>query len=519
MVKQSRGRPIPNNAGRLLAGLTLLGLSLRLAALGFDHVLTPDGVDYVTLSGYLTGGYVRAAINAWTPPLYPILIFLSSTIVGDHESAGRLVSVVSGSLLVIPVFFLLRRAYDRRTATWGAVLTTLHPLFIYYSTQVLTEATYTLCFFCLVFAGWQALTTKRTRYFALTGLMVGVCYLLRAEAFGFIFLLLAVTLAAGLADKTVSKKHLLMNCLALAACFIVLIAPYLIHLRIENGFWTISAKLSGHLWQGNRGLDDNAVKLVEYPLMPSFPVMFTQFAKAVRSELELLNFVFPPTFVALAALGLFGNIWTRERARFELYLLLFLIAALVGYAITLPNVRFFVPLVPLTLGWVMRGAFTIEGWVRKTLLRTGVDKHRRFAQLPFIPILIGILVLSVMPLFFYLMRGDKWHDYNGQKQAAIWIKEHHTGGQPRIMAAVPIAAHYAGGIRLDSLALQDEPYEALLQRAHHEGADYILVNERDVSRMQLWPLLEENLDHPGLQQVYKVTPAPGHKILVYAVNK
>lgn len=79
MFKLSRGSFIPNNTGRLLTGLTLLGLSLRLAALRFDHVLTPDGVDYVTLSGYLSRGFVRAAINAWTPPLYPILIFLGST--------------------------------------------------------------------------------------------------------------------------------------------------------------------------------------------------------------------------------------------------------------------------------------------------------------------------------------------------------------------------------------------------------------------------------------------------------
>ncbi len=519
MVKQTRGKSRLNNTGRLLTGLTLLGLLLRLAALRFDHVLTPDGVDYVTLSGYLTLGFVREAINAWTPPLYPILIFLGSMVVGDHEIAGSLISVIAGSLLVVPVFFLLRGGYDQRTATWGALLAALHQLFIYYSTQVLTEATYTLFFFCAVFAGWQALRTNRTRYFALAGFIVGACYLLRAEAFGFIFLLLGMTLAIGLTDKSVSKKHLLINCIALAACFIIIIAPYLIHLRIQNGAWTISAKLSGHMWQGNRGLDNGAIRLVQHPLVPSFSIMFTQFARAVRSELELLNFVFPPTFVALAALGLFGNIWTRERARFELYLLMFLVAAFVGYAITLPNVRFFVPLIPLTLGWVMRGAFSIETWLRKTLLRTGAHKQRSFAQLPFLPIVIGILVLSVMPLFFYLLRGDKWHDYSGQRQAAIWIKEHHTGPQPRIMASVPIAAYYAGGLRLDSLVLQDEPYDVLLHRARQEGADFILVNERDVSKMQLWPLLEENIDHPGLRQVYKATPAPGHKILVYVLSK
>lgn len=503
-------------AAWLLPGLILLGLLLRLAVLRLDHVLMPDGVDYVLLARQMSEGSFRSAVNAWTPPLYPLLVALASALVGDGELAGRLVSVVAGSLLVVPVYFLTRRAHGRRVAGWAAALAALHPLLVYYSTQVLTEATYTLCFVCAVLAGWQALSTKRPRTFAVAGLAFGACYLLRAEAVGFLLLLLALTLAAGLAGKTASKKTVLANCLALAAGSLALAAPYLIHLRVEYGAWTVSAKLYGHLWQGDRGFSIAAAVPAGYPLLPGVSVMFAQLAKALRSEYELLNLVFPPTFVALAALGLFGTAWTRRRALYELYLLLFIAAALVGYAVTLPNIRFLVPLLPLTFGWVAAGALRVERWLRKTVPVVLGGRGARLGRLPFVPFAVALLVLSLTPLFVYLMRGDKWDDYDGQRRVALWIKERGGGARPpRVMSTVPVPAFYAGG---ESIWLEDEGYDAFIERARRERADFVVVNQRDFKNMRLRSLLDEGAAHPGLRLVHRLSDVPGHEMLVYVLT-
>jgi hypothetical protein len=500
-------------AGWVLAGLTFLGFLLRLLCLRLEHVLTPDGTFYLGAARQIASGHFAAGFSAYSTPLYPLLVAAASFLCGDLELAGRLVSLLAGGVLVVPVYFLIRRARGRRVATWGATLIAVHPLLIYYSTEALTESTYTLFFVCGVLAGWQALSTKRTRPFVLAGLAFGVCYLLKPEAIGFVLLLLALALVGGLKSKAVSRKNLFANCLWLLAGFLLLALPYLIYIRSETGMWTISAKLSRHMWQGSR-LGNRALS-AGGELLPGLSVMFAQTAKALRSEYELLNLIFPPTFIALAALGLFRSRWTGRRARYELYLLLFSVATLAGYAVTLPNIRFFVPLVPLAMGWVAGGAVEGEKWFQQTLSVKRKGNGRRLMRGSFISCVVALLVLSLVPLFIYLIRGDKWSDYMGQKQAALWIKEQAGAARPPlIMSTSPISAFYADGVQVE---MQDEDYAAFIPRARRERVDYIVINERDIKRTRLWPLLYEDSEHPGLRLVYRQTNMPEHKILIYVL--
>lgn len=512
-----------SRTGRVLAGLTFLGFLLRLLCLRLDHVLTPDGTLYVMLARQLAAGNFRSGLSPYSTPLYPLLVSAASFLFGDIVLSGRLVSILAGGLLVLPVYFLIRRAHGRRVATCGAALVAIHPLLIYYSTEVLTESAYTLFFVCGVYAGWQALSTKRTRPFVLAGLSFGLCYLLKPEAIGFVLLLLALALWRGLKSKAASRKRLLTDCLWLLTCFLSLALPYLIYIRATTGTWTISAKLSRHMWQGSR-LGERALS-AGGELLPGLSVMFAQTAKALRSEYELLNLIFPPTFIALIALGLFARRWTRRRARYELYLLLFITATLAGYAITLPNIRFFVPLVPLTFGWIAKGAVEGEKWLQQTLsgmrkvktsqLKGSRLKVSRLSRASFISFAVVLLVLSIVPLFVYLVRGDKWSDYMGQRQAALWIKEQaRVERPPHIMSTVPLPAFYADGVQVE---MPDEDYAAFVERARRARVDYIVINERDIRRTRLWPLLYEDSEHPGLHLVYQQTNTPGHKILIYVL--
>lgn len=512
---------------RRLAGLALLSLLLRLVMLTQEQVLTPDGTFYVTVARQFATGYFRSGLSAYSTPLYPLLISAASFLCGDLELSGRLVSILAGGLLVLPVYSLIRMAYGRRVAMWGSVLVAVHPLLIYYSAQVLTESTYTLFFICGLLAGYQALAKRRTGSFVQAGLSFGLCYLLKPEAIGFIILLLALTIACGLKSRAVAKKSLLANCCWLLGSFLLLALPYLLYVRHETGVWTISGKIYRHMWQGSRlgevGPSDG--------LVPGWPIIFAQTARALRSEYEILNLIFPPTVVALAALGLFRRRWTRRRARFELYLLLFLSTTLAGYAITLPNIRFFVPLVPLTAGWVARGAVESERWLHQTIRGRSRKKDGRPGRLSWFgrgplfgrsslfgcslygSLVVALVALSLVPLFVYLMRGDKWSDYGGQRRAALWIKERESSRRaPVIMATSPIAPFYAGGMQVE---IDDEDYAAFLARARNSKADYIIINERDIKRTRLWPLLHEDAEHPGLRLVYQETNAPEHKILVY----
>jgi hypothetical protein len=505
------------NEWKALLGWTLLALLLRLLLVWrFEQVISPDGVQYVTLGRNLMAGNFRAGLSTYWSPLYPLLVGLASLFFRDAEFAGRFVSVIAGGLLVIPAHRLMRHWYGARAALIGACLVALHPLLIYYSTVLLTESTYTLFFVSGVLAGWNALKGGRARSHLLAGLAFGACYLLKPEAAGFILLLLLQVLGRRLFDKTISRQTSARNALLLCAGFMLLAALYLFYLRSRMGFWTISEKAAGHMWQGSR-LAAGELAPATLPLMPGMTTALVQLTKALRFEYEIFNLIFPPVFVLLSGVGLFRRSWTSRRTWRELYLFSFVAAALAGYAVTLPNIRFIAPLLPLLLCWLSQGILEFAEWAIETL--HGFRGAKRFTphlRKLIVPVVVACLLASLMPLFIYLLRGDKWGDYYGQKRAGVWIKEHDASRAPVIMSTVPVAAFYAKGRQVP---LFDEDYQTFIARARSEGVGYVIVNERDFRYFFLRALLDERSLHPGLKLVQYFAEAPGHRILVYAVNK
>jgi 4-amino-4-deoxy-L-arabinose transferase-like glycosyltransferase len=506
---------------RALLCWTLVAFALRLLLVWrVEQVISPDGVQYVTLAQNLVAGNLREGLSTYWPPLYPLLVGLSSLVFGDAELAGRLVSVLAGSLTVIPAYALIRKWYGGRVALVGACIVALHPVLVYYSTVLLTEATYTLLFTCGVLAGWSALSGVKARAYFAAGAAFGACYLLKPEAVGFLLLLLALVSGRKLFDRTHALGLAARNAFSLCAGFLSLAGPYLFYLRQQTGSWIISGKTAEHLLQGSRRAGGEVAPLVPAlisELMPFATNALVQMTKALRFEYELFNLLFPVFFILLAALGLFRERWTRERALREAYLFSFVAATLAGYALTLPNVRFLVPLLPLLLCWVSKGVVEFEGWTNETLAsfqRTRGTPLRGGLKF-LVSLVVAALLASLLPVFVYLLRGDKWGDYYGQKRAAAWIKEHDAERAPVIMSTVPVAAFYAGGRHVK---LADEDYAALISRARREGVKHVVVNERDFRHMRLRTLLEDGAEHPGLRLSHSLSEAPGHRVLVYAVE-
>jgi hypothetical protein len=528
------------------AACVLVAFALRLwLVMGVESVVSPDGVVYAGLARQLAAGHLRAGLDDFFPPLYPLLIALASFVFRDVEFAGRFVSVAAGALTVVPVYALAREWYGARVARLAAVVVALHPLLIYYSSVLLTESTYTLLFTCGVLVGWRALgQLGRTRAYFLTGAIFGACYLLKPEATGFILLLLALRVGAHFFGARRSAGRTLLDCAALASSFALLALPYIAFLHSVTGVWMLSMKLRPHLLQGSGRVGE----FVSATPVPGFVAVLTQTAKGLMNEYNFLGMIFSPPFVALVALGLCRASWTRARLRRELYLAVFVAATLAGYAVTLPNIRFLIPLLPLLICWLARGIAEFEDWFAATLRRARADevderdasRHEtegraaeefaareaasakavapglspRGSRLV-VACVVVLLLTSLVPLFVFLLRGDKWGDYHGQKVAAVWIKEHAATSAPRIMATAPIAAFYAGG---EDILLAGDSVTAVVERARRERADFIIANERSLSGTSLRALLDAQAEHPGLRLVHEVREAPGHKMLVYVLE-
>ncbi|HEX8473055.1 MAG TPA: glycosyltransferase family 39 protein [Pyrinomonadaceae bacterium] len=513
--RRGSARRAARSETRTIVGWTLVAFLLRLLfLLCFEYVISPDGVGYVTLGRNLVAGDFRQGLSAYYPPLYPLLVGLSTLLFRDAEFAGRMVSVLAGSLLVVPAFLHIRNWYGLRAARLGAALVAMHPLLVYYSTTLLTESTYTLFFTCGVLAGWSALAGGRRRAYLLAGMLFGACYLLKPEAAGFTLLLLVPTLGMRVFKTGRSWGDVASDTLALGAGFLLLALPYLVYVHAVTDAWMLSEKFAGHLWQGTRAPGD--VLPTATTFMPDTTTAIVQLTKALRSEFEVFNLIFPTAFTLLAGLGLFRTAWTRARVAREMYLASFIAATMAGYAVTLPNIRFLVPLLPLLLCWVVKGILEFEAWTDATLRRlSATHRFLRVARRLVVPFVVAALLASLLPLSVYLMRGDKWSDYQGQKRAALWIKEQTAGRSPVLMSTVPVAAFYAEGRHV---ALTDEGLVKLVERARRERVDYIIINERNVKHMSLRTLLDEQGQHAELRLAHSITDAPGHKILVYALT-
>ena len=364
---------LPVGELRAVLGWMLLAFLLRLLLLScLDHVISPDGVQYVSMGRNLVAGNLRDGLSTYWPPLYPLLIGLFSLVLRDAEFAGRFVSVLAGTLLVLPTHRLARRWYGRRVAVICAAILAVHPLLIYYSTVLLTEATYTLLFTCGVLAGWSAITGGKVRAQLLAGATFGACYLLKPEAAGFVLLLLAAMAGATFLHRRLSAKTSLRNALLICVGFLAVALPYLFYLRQASGAWMLTGKFGGHLWQGSRKTGEIGPLVTTF--LPDLTTAVVQLTKALRYEYEVFNLIFPLPFVLIAGLGLFRTSWTRVRVARELYLFLFVAAALAGYAVTLPNIRFLVPLLPILLCWVASGVVEFEKWLAETLARVKVTR-------------------------------------------------------------------------------------------------------------------------------------------------
>lgn len=532
----------------LVAGLVSLGLLSRLLLLRFQQVMTPDGVYYATLGKNLVAGNFKEGLSTYYPPLYPLLVGLSTLIFRDVEAGGKMVSAMAGGLLVVPVYLLTRILYGTGAASIGAFLIAINPPLNYYSTLLLTESTYTLLFTTAALTGLTALSAGRASFFFSTGLVLGACYLIRPEAIGYLGLMSVLACGAKFSGKQLPLGSVLCNVLSLVTGFTLLASPYILFLRQRTGRWTISDKLraltpsgeslerkwfglapgrqttlADRLYAGIHSKDDG---LVEAGSLISSPrdllrVIGDSF-KALQWEISyLIRNLLPPHFILLMGLGMFKADWSKD-----IYLLLFAVATLIGYAILSDAIedRLLLPLLPLLLCWVARGIEEVGRWLDRPLERMRFSRTFSLKAGEALRAAgMAALLLSLLPWIAHTFIRGQLNQPVEHKQAGAWIREH-SHEAALVMATNPYAAFYAGR---KPLYLPAEEYLTVVEYAKRQEVDYLVIDEGVVSRghwgnneySHLRFLLDEQSHHPELKLVYKFDGLPNRKILIFTLTQ
>lgn len=125
----------PAGAGWLMLGFVLLNLGAKGLMMRINLGEYTDGILQLNVFSIKSGLY---------PPLYGGLAWLVSRCGLELETAGRIVSVIAGSLAVIPILLMTRSLYGTCAAKFAAILYTISPLLWRWSVRVMTDSLF-LC--------------------------------------------------------------------------------------------------------------------------------------------------------------------------------------------------------------------------------------------------------------------------------------------------------------------------------------------------------------------------------------
>ena len=126
-----------------------------------------------------------------------------------------MVSVVFGSLTIIPLFFLVRGLFNQNTAIVSALFYTVHPRFVEYSSDVLREPVFWFFSIAALWLAWEGISRKKCFLFVLSSMSTGFAMFTRVEGAMVFLIVILWILWFFLNDKQNRKKVLLYMCIFL----------------------------------------------------------------------------------------------------------------------------------------------------------------------------------------------------------------------------------------------------------------------------------------------------------------
>lgn len=539
-----------------LALLVIAGFLFRLWLMQFRFAAAYDEVNYLKLgvSGY--SGGVSDVLHTYWSPFLPFLISIFCTFFDDYVLAGRMVSILAGALLAVPVYFLGKRIFDGQVGMVAAILVALFPPLVFQGSHIYTESVTMLLAACLLLCALQTVYDRAIGYALVAGALGGCLYLLHPQGIGFFIVLLAwLVLSCVIRFFAITRKQAAFSVLLLALGFVVVASPYLIYLKGETGHWTLSAKAAAN-WQfeSYEGPDDvdpfrslnpenttvpldqiyhqgtflqtseGGTKSVSQVRIGAFVV------KYIKNVYELLKHEIPGFLstvpMVLFSIGLLAGPWRLGQGRKIIFLMSFIVFF---WFLVLPSFhiieRYLTPLWPICALFIASGAAWVHSWLvdYAPLTRFCAKRKLNTGKLAVLVIAGGFLGLSFLPELGRIVARDPytpdyWAAPIGQKTAGLWLQENVPG--PKIlMSRYQTVDIYAGNFNIrESITIPDHDLERVLAYARHRGVRFLVLSERyeeDIPRIAY--LFDEQAQPKGLERIYHQADRAGLRTVIFRV--
>jgi len=240
--------PLWGSRAAFAAVLALTAVLRVYVALQPQAIHVDGAFQYVPAARTYYEAGLREGLGLKQMPLYPVATALVAHLTGGRiERAARLVSLLAGIVAVIPLWLLGRTLFGRRIAGLSALLYAVAPLMVKNSSEVTKEAFFTCLLLWGLWMGWLAVTRRRPGLCLTAGLLGALTYLARPD--GIVLMIVwGIWLGAGAMRHLFRNRRLAVARLAagglILAPWLAVAGPYLLHLRLESGRWTLSMKKS-----------------------------------------------------------------------------------------------------------------------------------------------------------------------------------------------------------------------------------------------------------------------------------
>jgi hypothetical protein len=513
-------RHLAKNELILLAGLFLTALLVRLYFLPFYRVISADGIGYVSAARALLRGEFAPLITYGV--VYPSLTAAVSTLGLDTESAGRIVSAVMGSLLVVPLYLLGRDFFDRKVATVACILVIAWPSLRGWAGEVMTQATYITLLFTWYWLLWQAYRRGSLRWALAAGAVAGLSYLTRPESL-VAFAAMAPLLLLPAAGAGSVKRRLVL----IAACtgaFILMLAPFVLLVHQVTGVWQISGKggvtladaLSQYLGRPDMKNEPGFQGIGFLDVIRSYPdFLWINFRKNLAQTLQTMV----PLYVWGAALfGFAVGEWSWQRVTGRLYLLASFAPLGVIVVFFFVGPEYLQPYLPVLFMWAGNGLCTAE----RCLLRPLAAKGRFSRYASWTP--LSLVAVSALTVFFFVEQvpADRNKPYRceddggryDQRRIGEFLKKQLPPGS-RIMTRWGRISFYA---EMENIGMPQAGLMEMIDTARKNKVRFLIIDGMLVGmRPQFQPLFgplfnspEKVLYMPGAQE--NITPLPGVRL-------
>lgn len=508
--------------------LLVIAFIIRLYTCFHTPVIAKDSIIYMQNAIHISSGEFVKGLEGY-PPVYSILIAISYRLIGNVEYAGQAVSVLMGTLALLPFYGLTKEIFGRQIALWGAIFFAFHPFLVQHGGEVISESTYIFFFVSALYMAWKAVKHEDLIYFLAFGFLTALAYLTRPEGIG-LFVGFAIWLPIHFWFHR-KKPSLLFfgRILCVFLPFLFLGTLYLYQVRQITGEWRINAKrdmiadsgLKGAINAESPPISSNNQAAPHSEEKPSqnqkVPVWSFRGWVETKSLSGFMIRYFKTFFLLILKFTgilhqLFFSfvIYLLIKRRFfsyhlegELFLAFFSILYLVAMALLYVDGRHLLQLVPLFLPWAAAGFLELSR--RFESLGHSFKVRNLQLRLSSQALLIILTICILLPKTLAGHRIDKLP----LKDAGAWIRSQKVSS-PSILSTDSRVAYYAQGRHIQ-LADPGELVSFILE----SKPDFVVIVKDEIANIPADVL--KALQPLSLKEVYQARGDTGSSVVTVYV--